>query len=186
LADNVTKAVLEALGTYLKTAMPKIKNISFDWPNPNVALQYPCITITTGSPEFANMMPEFLSRSAIQNNKATARYEVGSYEFSLQVDIWCGSKEERFRIYDDFFKAFNANVEVMGLALQLTKYYDIFARYDLVGYDFNDGEEPSQRAEWRARLQVRASCKAILEKTQYIITQPIESDAEITDNEIEV
>lgn len=184
--DNPTKAILEALGTHLKTAMPKIKAIAYDWPNPNVALQYPCVTITTGQPKFENMMPEFLSRSATIGTKATARYEVGNYEFSLQVDIWCGSKEERFRIYDDFFKALNAEVEVMGLALQLSKYYDIFARYDLVGYDFNDGEEPSQRAEWRARLEVRASCKAILEKTQYIITQPIEGAAEITDNDIEV
>lgn len=186
MSDNVTKAVLESLGTYLKLSMPKIQSIQYDWPNPNVQLKYPTMTIMSGNPQFSNMMPEFLSRTAVVNNKAIATYEVGAYEFELQIDIWCGSKEERYRIYDDFFKCFNANVEVMGLALQLPKYHDIFARFDLVGYDFNDGEEPSQRAEWRARLAVKAHCKAILEKTQYIITQPIESDAEITDNEIEV
>lgn len=186
MADNVTKALLEELGAYLKRAIPRLKSVSYEWPNPNVALQYPCATITATEPIFSNMMPQELSRGSTVNNKSLTRYEVGQYDFSVYIDLWCGNKEERFRLYDELFNAINLDVEVMGLSLPLQKYYGVFARYDLVGYDFNDGEEPAQRAEWRARLSVKATCKAILEKPQFIITKPIESTAEVVDNEIAV
>jgi hypothetical protein len=130
-------------------------------------------------------MPQQLSQGTTLNHKAVAKYEVGSYDFSLQIDIWCGSKEERFRIYDDFFKAINRDVEVMGLSLQLKTYHNIYARYDLTGFNFDDGEQTSQLAEWRAILSVSANCKAILDKTQPIITQPIETQTTIEDNAIE-
>lgn len=185
--DNVTKAIIEALGAHLKANMPKLQLVSYDWPTPNVKLRYPSMTIMSGDPEFSNMMPEQLSTGPVGSKSLSkVLYEVGLYDFKLQIDIWCGSKEERFRMYDEFFRALNSSVEVMGLSLELKKYYGVFARYDLVGYSFSDDEEGSQRAEWRARLDVVANCKAILDKSQPIITQPIETEPDITDNVIQV
>ena len=184
--DNAVKATMEALGAYLKLAMPKLTSVLYDFPNANVKLSYPALSIISGEPTYTNHMPYLLSQDDVASgeHKAKARYIVGQYDFKLQLDFWCGNKEERFKVYQEFFQVFNPDMDVMGLSLQLTKNFGTWARYDLVGHNFSDGEEVSQRAEWRARVSVLATCKAVLDKTRFIITEPIENNLDPTHNEI--
>lgn len=161
--------MIEALGKHLKNEVPRLEAVHFDWPEPNQILKFPSITLMTLAPTFNNEMPYVLSLGVELNNKSDNLYVVGNYEYKLQLDLWCRSKQERFLAYSEIFKALNPTIAPMGLSLQLKDYYDLWCRYDFVGHSFEDGEIGSQRNEWRVKLNLLANCKAVLDKREYII-----------------
>jgi hypothetical protein len=170
--DHAAKALMEALGTYLKGEIRSLKQVLYDFPAPNVVLQYPSLSIISGNPEFAPESNPYILEQGEMNaatKKADVDRVVGTYEFKLQLDFWCRDKVERFKIYDEFFKAFHREVDPMGLNLQLSKYYDVWCRYDQIGYQNEDSEISSQRAEWRVIINVLAQCKAVLGKSEFIM-----------------
>lgn len=183
--DSCLKAVIEALGIHLKENMPRLKQVIYEFPAPGVKLLYPTLSIIhEGNPLFTNLQPYELEKGAIANHKAPVQYVVGQYELRLQLDLWCGNKEERYRMYDEFFQAFNKDINPMGLSLKLSKYHNLWTRFDQVGQDFPDNQEASQTSEWRARVSILAHCKAVLGKVESIITEPIENNLDVTNNEI--
>lgn len=178
MVNACLKAVLEALSDFLKDGMPELKQIIEEFPAPNQKLNYPALSIMhSGDPVFAPVSPVYiLEQGSIVSHKAPVKYVVGQYELRLQLDFWCGNKEERYRIYEKFFNVFNAAIDPMGLSLQLEKYHDLWVRYDQVGHSLPDGEEASQRNEWRVRVDILATTKAVREKTENIITEAIENN----------
>jgi hypothetical protein len=129
-------------------------------------------------------MPYELSKGNIVNHKSNIKYVVGHYDFKLQLDFWCGLRDERFKVLQQFFDALNKEVEPMGLSLALPDYHGVFARFDYVGYSFPDSEEASQRGEWRVKVSLLGHCKVVAEKSRAIITEPIENNLTTDDNEI--
>ncbi len=116
-----------------------------------------------------------LAKSEIdEDNTAEIKHVVGWYDLKLQIDIWCRTKPERYKIYELFFEAINPVIKPMGLSLQLSSYHNLYARYDMVGYSFGDNEQGSQRSEWRVKIEVLANCKAVRVDTEFMITEPIE------------
>lgn len=170
-ADNLTKAVIEALGTHLKTSIPALEQVIYDFPAANIQLKYPSLSIISGNPQFLpECGPYILDQDDTgTNHKAKVRRVVGTYEFNLQLDFWCRDKVERNKIYDAFFQAFNPEVDPMGLNLQLSRYHDIWCRFDQTGYRYEDSEISSQRGEWRVIVTLLAQCRAVLEKEEFII-----------------
>ena len=169
---NATQAVLEGLGVYLKNQIRSLEQVIYDFPAPNIQLKYPSLSIISGDPEFApEANPYILTAGDMdeRSKKAKIHRVVGTYEFKLQLDFWCRDKFERYRIYDEFFKAFNPNVDPMGLNIQLTDYHDVWCRYDQTGYRYQDSEISSQRSEWRVIVLLQAQCRAVLEKTEFIM-----------------
>ena len=169
--DNITKAVSAALGEHLKENMKSLEQVIYDFPSPNVQLLYPSLSIMTGNPTFTAETPYILDQGEMddETKMATVSRVVGTYEFDLQLDFWCRDKLERFRLYDEFFSAFHKDVDPMGLNLQLSTYYDVWCRYDQSGYRYEDRDIGSQRGEWRIIVSLLAQCRAVLEKSEFII-----------------
>lgn len=176
------KSVVENLGKYLKQYMPNLNQVIYEFPAPNVQLVYPSISIITGDPEFVpHSNPILLETGTIENNKARIKRIVGSYDFNLQLDLWCRDKFERFSMYEEFFSAFNRVVAPMGLSLQMLDYHGVWCRYDLTGYKTDDMEVSSQRSEWRATIGILANTRAVIETTEAII-ETIENNLTMPDN----
>lgn len=171
-ADNATKAVIEALGTYLKSQIRSLQQVVYEFPAPNITLKYPSLSITTGEPSFAAEANPYIHEQGEMNaatKKATVSRVVGTYEFKLQLDFWCRDKVERYKIYDEFFKAFHAEIDPMGLNIQLEKYFNVWCRYDQIGFHYEDSEIASQRSEWRVVVTLLAQCRAVLERSDFIM-----------------
>lgn len=178
---SASEAIVNQLATYLQSAMPELAQVLEDWPAASQVLKYPSLTIFSNKPTLMNLMPYELSRSAPDlQNRTVVKWIVGEYDFKLQLDLWAASKKERNDLYDLFFQKFNRDINPMGLGLQLEKYHGIWCRYDMTGYSFEDGEAASQRREWRAKIDIVANCRAILEQTLYAM-KVIETDVETPD-----
>jgi hypothetical protein len=167
--ESCVQAVIEALGVHLKAGMPSLEQVLYEFPAANLLLKYPSLSITIGEPQFMATDPYLLSSGDIVNNKALVKRIVGQYDFQLQLDLWCRSKPERFKMYEEFFSAFNAEIIPMGLSLQLSKYHGVWCRYDMIGYIPVEDEAASQRGEWRARINLLANTRAVREKSEFII-----------------
>lgn len=166
---SCVKAVLESLGTYLKANMPSLSQVIYEFPAANVQLRYPSFSIIAGNPKFTPLSPFKLSQGETEEHQASVKWIVGAYDLNLQLDLWCRDKVERFSVYEEFFQAFNKDIVPMGLSLSLTNYHNVWCRYELNGYDLADSEMASQRAEWRARINVMANTRAVIQKTEFII-----------------
>lgn len=170
--ESFTKEVVRRLGNHLKSLMPELAQVVEEFPESNQQLKYPCLSIiTAGDPTHTPCDPYLLRKKDAISNKASVLYVSGSYDLTLQLDFWAASKEQRSKIYDSFYKAFNSQWPVMGLSLILENYYNTIGRYDLTSYRFNDGEESSQRKEWRAKVKIIVTAKAVLERKEFIIAE---------------
>lgn len=172
MADHVAKAIMEGLGTHLKDRIRNLEQVLYDFPAPNITLKYPSLSIISGDPTFAAEANSYIISQGDTNpdtQKASVARVVGTYEFKLQIDFWCRDKVERFKIYDQFFKAFHTQIEPMGLNLQLSNYYDLWCRYDQIAYHYEDSQIGSQRAEWRVIIDLLAQCRAVLESDEFIV-----------------
>lgn len=182
------KSIVRELGDYLKAEMPSLADVLEDFPSANEEMQLPALSIFSGQPKYASELAPYLFTAiptADVNHKAPVKLVVGQYDFEMQIDIWCGTKEERFKLYDEFFAAINKLQIPMGLSLVLVDYHNTVARYDISGHRFDDSEAGSQRAEWRVKVDLLATCKAIMERDEFIITEPIENNLETTNTNID-
>lgn len=177
--ESVSKEVVKKLTEFLKVRIPELQDVIEGWPEPNIALKYPALSVFSGSPVLhRHYAPVRKTIESIDGEDVKVKpvYVVGDYEWRLQLDFWCGSKPERHRIYEAFYKAFNDQFvkdeyEMLGISLRLEEYHNIIARYNLVSFAFDDSEAGSQRKEWRIKVVVLANCDAILEKEQYKIIE---------------
>jgi hypothetical protein len=172
--SSVTKEMTKRLAILLKAQMPALLDVIEDFPEPNEQLKYPCVSIMSGSPTFRPQAPferNVPEAPSLTNGSVKTKYVVGQYEWKLQLDLWCASKEQRHKLYEQFFNAFNSQWPTMGLSLTLSGYHDEICRYDLTGYKFDDSEAGSQRKEWRATMSVLADCEAVMERNEFVITR---------------
>lgn len=185
----VTKDVLVQLGKHLKKEMPDLKQVLLDFPEANKTLMYPSISLFVQSPDYVPEMNPYVASevdiSQFEAPKAKYRYVTGSYDWKIQADIWCQNKEQRHRLYDQFYKAFNSQFPTLGLTLELEDYFGVLCRYDMVGFNYgDDGELSSQTKEWRVKIDLIGHCKAILEQTQSRIESTSVDVENVNDNVI--
>jgi hypothetical protein len=165
--------IIRTLGQYLKQRMPELNTVIEGFPEFNERLVYPCVSLhVVGEPQLTNLPPSILK--AYPNSEdpdlLDVVYKVGFYDLSIQADLWVGYKSQRDVWYDKFSDAMSSQFlngdKPMGLSLELLEYYGAIARYDQVGYTFEDGEAGSQRAEWRVKIRLIANFPRLVLKTQ--------------------
>ena len=188
MANEVTKTIVKALIVHLKARMPSLLEAYDDFPNPSQPLKMPGMSVFLRKPNFNPLSTYVLSKGAlIASGADTGKYPVkrvvGSYDFNMQVDLWCPTKPSRHSMFQEFFAAFNNNAMVSGLSLQVADYHNQWVRFDMDDPEFVDSQEGSQRNEWRVKIDVLANCKAIVSTNEYLI-ETIENNLE-TPDEIE-
>jgi hypothetical protein len=171
--ESVTEVVPHALGKYLKENVSGLLEFYDEFPSTNRAFKTPSVSVITTSFEFAPCAHVYKeSVGAITANKANVLWVVGDYEVKVQLDVWAGSKEERDDFFDAVFNALNPKISPMGLTLILNDYFGSLCDYLYVGHSFADSEERSQADEWRVTMTVLATCKALRDRKEFIITDP--------------
>ncbi len=169
--EAVSREIVYEFGKYLKKYIPAICAVYPEFPESNMELEYPAASLIGGNVAFRPEMNVY-ELSATQDRFALEQlYVWGDYEWPLQLDIWCSSKEERWRILNEFEKLmmrqFMDNCTI-GVTLNLENYYNTHTRYDYEGYNFaDDAEETSQRKEWRVKISLLAHCKAIHSQKEF-------------------
>ena len=168
--ESPTKEILEVLGGKIDDLV-RLDEVFYEFPEGNRRLKYPSMSILSGSPTFTNQQRYIYDTGTVASNQAEVKYVIGQFELNLQLDLWCRTKEERHDKTQELIEALNSEDRTNGLSLVLEKYHGVIARYDFVGYSFDDEESESQRKEWRATLRVLAHCDAITARKQYIIDE---------------
>lgn len=180
--ESVSKEVAKRLALHLEDKVQGIRKAYPEWPEANQTLKLPAATVFAATAKF---LPS-ITRTVFKKGpiKAPAAFDVkwnvGDYDFSIQVDMWCRYKEQRDDLYEQFFQAMNPDFlseQVMGLSLNLQDYHGIVCRYDIDGYSFEDEEASSQRKEWRVKIDLLSHCIAVMDVSQFAIIQTeIDSD----------
>jgi hypothetical protein len=174
--DTITALVYE-LAEYLKTALPELEDVKTEFPTANDELNYPCITITAGNPGYVPLDPYLFEQGETLNHRTLAKYVIGEYDATLQLDLWTGSKPERAALRERLNLALNprAHEGFTGLGLMLKQYHNSWANLSSDGVGIADAEASSQRGEWRATINVLANCRAIS-----VADQPVIETTEVT------
>jgi hypothetical protein len=168
--ESPTKAVLEALGNHLDNRMPKLKQVLLDFPEANINLLYPALSIATGNVAITPENPPYIQKQdAAIGTQAKIYYVVGKFDWQFQIDIWERSKEQRHDMFQEFITAFNSEWPFSGVSLTLKDYHDVICNYLITDYSLQDTEASSQRKEWRATVEVIANCKLVMTKDEYLM-----------------
>jgi hypothetical protein len=179
--ESIIEVVPKVLGQYLLDNVQGLREYYEEFPSAHERIRTPSVSIIAATTDFRPMAaPYKLEQGNIVRSQSTVQYVVGFYDFSLQVDLWTGSKEERADIFDAMFNALNPEITPMGLVLEMEEYFNQLCDYTYTGHNMGDSEERSQRDEWRVTLTVLASCKAIRDKKQFII-EDIELQSDISE-----
>jgi len=169
--ESITEVIPKVLAKYLKDNVQGLVQALDEFPAPTVKLSMPSVSVFASSnAEFRPLMP-YLANEPVPglNNKAKVRWVVGIYDFKVQVDLWGRNKEERDDIFDSLFNALNPTISPMGLVLRMEEYFNQLCEFLYVGHTIQDSEERSQQDEWRVTLNLLVTCKAIRERSEFII-----------------
>lgn len=172
MADEFTRAVVEALATSVNTNVTGLAAVYRDWPDKNIELAYPSISVLPGAPQFTRCQPYLYSQGAVASGEHTAatKYVVGQYELPIQLDVWCKYKAQRATILDLVMAMLNPTL-AKGYVLRLTAYHDVWVNITTRGYKWLDSMNASALQEWRAIVELELTCLAIRSTTDYIITE---------------
>lgn len=169
--ESITEIVPKVLAAYLKLNVQGLVQTFDEFPASTQKINMPSVSVFASSDaKFRPLMPYVTSQGATgEDNKANVRWAVGIYDFTLQLDLWARNKEERDDIFDSLFNALNPNISPMGLVLPMAEYFGQLCDYLYVGHTFQDSEARAQRDEWRVTLNLLVTCKAIRERSEFII-----------------
>ena len=172
MAESITDIVLESLGAYLKSNISGLKQVIHGFPEPNLNMRFPSISVLSKRPIYNNVQPYEFSKGQVSGAKAKVKFVVGQYDWKLQVDLWERTREEVDDLYERFFLALNKDIpESTGLVLTMDKYHGNTCEYTQTGVEPKTKSGESTRKQWRISVDLIANCMAIVEKDQYIITQ---------------
>lgn len=188
--EEVTREIMYEIGLFLKKNMPSLKQVLIGFPESNVTLNVPSMTITMQDPGYQpEVQPyEWKQKTQPKPGATDAKYQYlyvyGEYNAALQLDIWTANKEERYRLLDQFKKAMLKNWPDLSIILPMANYYDVLCRYDFENYNIqDDGELTSQTKEWRVKIDLLAHCKAVHSVEEFAI---IETEVDIGDSSSEL
>lgn len=179
--ESITEIVPKALAAYLLKNVQGLKQAFDEFPASTQKIDMPSVSVFASSnAEFRPLMPYTQPITGIANSKAKVRWVVGIYDFTLQLDLWARNKEERDDVFDSLFNALNPKISPMGLVLTMEEYFNQLCDYLYVGHTFQDSEVRAQRDEWRVTMNLLVTCKAIRERSEFIIeTTPTAAEIEL-------
>ena len=133
MADSVSKELLLRLSLHLQKYVPGLAQVSSEWPNANQELKYPSITLLTKNPKHHPFSPYPMEKHDTEEElsvpKREVKYVVGNWEWPIQLDIWCKTKEQRNEFFQKLFLAFNLNSSAPGITATMANYHNALARY---------------------------------------------------------
>lgn len=172
MANEFQKAISSALAQHIAARVPALARVTPEWPSANTTLIYPSLTVlTVGEVRFVPLFSSLTFQSPPSGATAQSQYLCGHYEPKLQLDLWCSNKVQRAELYELVWKALNPSPVVMGVRIRLGAYFNQWASFVMTGYQFMDGNEQTQKQEWRCIIRVDALCNAILDQTDPLMAQ---------------
>lgn len=186
--ESISEIVPWQLGKYLRDKVGGLKEFYDEFPNASQKFKMPSVSVISTRSDFKPTGVPYKTKPIenvdITDHKAPVLYVVGDYEITIQLDIWAGSKEERDDLFDATFNALNPNISPMGLDLVLAEYFGCRCNYLYVGHAFDDSEISSQKDEWRATLNIIATCKAIRDRKEFVM-ETFDLDVQVSENPID-
>lgn len=171
--ESITEIVSKRLGQYLVEEIQDYRDYYAEFPQASRDFRTPSVSVVVATSDFAPTTPYPclpIEPTDIVNNKAEYKWAVGTYDFSIQLDIWARNKEERDDLFDATLNALNPDITPMGLRLEMEEYFDQLIEYVYTGHSLGDSEQRSQEDEWRVTVTLLATCKAVRTRTEFIIT----------------
>lgn len=158
---------MDALSTYLSGQISGLTVLQ-NFPYANQELNYPSVTITQSNPTRTPEMPWITSQTTPDvNNQITVNTIVAAWEDTFQLDLWCRNNLERDKYLALIIDAFRNNEPNDGLSLQMTNYFNEYARYELESTENVEDEASVQRQERRAKIRLTVNCREVKQKTYY-------------------
>jgi len=89
MAEEFTRAVVNALATHLLSGVSGVAAVYKEWPDKNQALLFPSISLLSQEPRFKRCAPYMHSQGVLIPGTATSlnTYVIGHYDVPVQVDI---------------------------------------------------------------------------------------------------
>ena len=174
-APQTNLVAIEALADYLMKNVSGIKTVIPEWPPTNIELEYPAISIVSeGEVTYMPLMEQTVhSRTIDDNGVARTIYNCSQIDQRLQIDLWVAYKSHRGLFFDRIMDAFNREYldegKPLGLNLKMSNYYDAFARYNQIGYNYVDGESSSQMREFRVMIKAEVEFPELKERREQVI-----------------
>ena len=188
MASDVAAALTRALVSYLSQTVPRlafpeaqpvgalVTAVRESFPEPEVALIYPVVTVHAASDELYTHSPVFMraigTPSGVNGQISRVLYAVGRITAMLQVDVWANSKPQRREVLEALRRDLRGEILEGGSALNLPlpEMFDEPAVFRVAGGGtFADTEFAAQRREWRATLTVEAECRELIEASQTLL-----------------
>lgn len=168
--EKALTAVVQKLMTYLQEEMPIVEQVIEGFPAPNQDLEFPSISVFLKNPDFRLHAPYTVSKTVpAQGSKGPVYRAYGYYDLSMQVDLWAEYRPKLQVLMEEFTKLFNQSLSKTGISVVLDEYYNEAVTFTLAGLEIVEGEQVSQRNEWRATATVLTGCRAIKEHMEYFI-----------------
>lgn len=165
------RALTEALAAQL-AGIAGIAVVYPEWPEANVQLALPSISIVTQQAQYVRSSPYLIGIGTVVNAQATTTYCVGTYDVNMQLDVWAKYKIQRADLLDAVMN-FLQPVNPEGFMLQLAAYFNEWASVCVMGGpQWLDTEDSATRKEWRGKINLQATCRAVNTVNEHIITQP--------------
>ena len=170
LAESLQDIVIEELGKHLEKNVKGLRQFIHGFPEANIKAKYPGISAHITSDRKQNCHPYIYSQGDTTANKAVVKYVVGNHDIKIQIDLWERTKEELNDLHEKFEDAMLPNIPDTGLVLNLEDYHNNTCEYTMVNSTPKTREGESTRKHWRMTIDVVSNCKAIKEKSEYIIS----------------
>lgn len=169
--ERALNAIVKKLVQHLRENMPGVDSVIEGFPAANQDLDFPSVTVHLKSPDFRLHSPYNIKKTVpSQGSKGSVLQAYGYYDIAMQVDLWAEYRPQLRTLMEEFAKMFNPNFDETGISLVLDEYFDQAVTYSLAGsVNVIEGEQVSQRNEWRATAQVLTGCRAIKEHMEYFI-----------------
>ncbi len=179
LNDEIAEIVPKALGEYLLNNVSGLREFYDEFPSANNAFTTPSVSVIVSTDDFraiANkqpltppVAPSPPTGSGEDQEPQQVHWVVGFRDFTIQLDIWAGSKEERDDLVGAVFNAMNPKIDPSGLVLNLDEYFNQLCDYLVINRNNGDTEQSSQTGEWRSTWTILASCKSIQTRQEFVI-----------------
>jgi len=168
--ESITEILMRTLADYIEDSCDGIRQSIIGFPEPNLRLKKPSVSIYSPSMNFAAYArPYVCEQGETSDSKAQINYVVGNFETTLKIDLWAGNKEELDDLFEEIFQALQPEIIPTGLTLELEKYFNQKALFTYSTHQRANSEDNSRKDTWRITFDILTTCNAIRSKKEFII-----------------
>lgn len=167
---DVPDIAIANLAQFIRTNLTAL-TVKEEWPYANEKLDFPALTISSiDKPKRMPQYPYPVSDPILVDGMLNVNMLVATWDFQLQLDVWCRSKLERKQYTDAIIALFNSqeiDQTPDGLSLTVTNYFSEIFRFEIQDIMCVDDEAAAQRQERREKITVLVNCNEIRVKKYY-------------------